>query len=113
MGELEPAALGLPIMTGPYTFNAEDIAEMLQDAGAAVQVEDTPSLAEAATRLLSDPALRKERGDAGRRFASKLAGFISRPGAIYLGALPPALSAWLGNTVFGAAGLFVLWKARK
>lgn len=31
----------------------------------------------------------------------------------YKGALPPALSAWLGNIVFGAAGLFVLWKARK
>jgi lipopolysaccharide export system permease protein len=31
----------------------------------------------------------------------------------YKGALPPALSAWLGNIVFGAAGLFVLWRARK
>ena len=31
----------------------------------------------------------------------------------YKGALPPALSAWMGNIVFGAAGLFVLWKARK
>jgi len=31
----------------------------------------------------------------------------------YKGALTPVLSAWMGNIVFGAAGLFVLWKARK
>jgi 3-deoxy-D-manno-octulosonic-acid transferase len=85
---LEPAALGLPIMTGPYTFNAEDIAEMLQDAGAAVQVEDTPSLAEAATRLLSDPALRKERGDAGRRIVAENRGALER----LMGLLEPLLA---------------------
>jgi lipopolysaccharide export system permease protein len=31
----------------------------------------------------------------------------------YNGTLPPALSAWMGNAVFGMAGLFVLWKAKK
>jgi len=31
----------------------------------------------------------------------------------YKGALTPVLSAWMGNIVFGAAGLFVLWKAKK
>jgi len=31
----------------------------------------------------------------------------------YKGTLPPLLSAWMGNMVFGVAGAFVLWKAKK
>jgi lipopolysaccharide export system permease protein len=31
----------------------------------------------------------------------------------YKGTLPPALSAWMGNIVFGIAGAVVLWKAKK
>lgn len=31
----------------------------------------------------------------------------------YKGSLSAALSAWLGNIVFGVAGIFVLWKAKK
>jgi lipopolysaccharide export LptBFGC system permease protein LptF len=31
----------------------------------------------------------------------------------YKGSLPPALAAWLGNILFGAAGVVVLWKAKK
>ena len=31
----------------------------------------------------------------------------------YKGTLPPLLAAWMGNIVFGLAGLFVLWKAKK
>jgi lipopolysaccharide export system permease protein len=31
----------------------------------------------------------------------------------YKGSLPPALSAWMGNIIFGVAGVFVLWKAKK
>jgi len=31
----------------------------------------------------------------------------------YKGTLPPLLAAWMGNIVFGLAGLSVLWKAKK
>jgi lipopolysaccharide export system permease protein len=31
----------------------------------------------------------------------------------YKGSLPPAIAAWMGNIVFGIAGIFVLWKAKK
>ena len=85
---LEPAALGLPIMTGPYTFNAEDIAEMLQEAGAAVPVDDSRGLADAAAALLSDPALRQERGDAGRRIVAENRGALQR----LMGLLEPLLA---------------------
>ena len=85
---LEPAALGLPIMTGPYTFNAEDIAEMLQEAGAAIQVDNAEALAEAVKALLSDPARRRECGDAGRRIVAENRGALER----LMGLLQPLLA---------------------
>jgi 3-deoxy-D-manno-octulosonic-acid transferase len=75
---LEPAAMGLPILTGPYTFNAEDIAEMLQEAGAAFQVADADGLCEQISALLSDPALRDRCGDAGRRIVAENRGALAR-----------------------------------
>jgi 3-deoxy-D-manno-octulosonic-acid transferase len=37
---LEPAALGLPIVTGPHLFNTEDIAEMFSSVGASLLVRN-------------------------------------------------------------------------
>ncbi len=37
---LEPAALGMPALTGPHNFNAPDIAEMLMERGATVMAQD-------------------------------------------------------------------------
>jgi 3-deoxy-D-manno-octulosonic-acid transferase len=75
---LEPAALGLPILTGPYTFNAEDIAEMMRESGAAIEVSDADSLAEAATAVLADPGVRAERGAAGQRIVAENRGALDR-----------------------------------
>jgi 3-deoxy-D-manno-octulosonic-acid transferase len=75
---LEPAALGLPILAGPYTFNAEDIAEMLQEAGAATEVNDADSMARAVAEILADPALRAERGAAGQRIVAENRGALER-----------------------------------
>jgi 3-deoxy-D-manno-octulosonic-acid transferase len=50
---LEPAALGLPVLTGPYNFNAADVARMFLERGAALQVEDAEQLHAALSRLLS------------------------------------------------------------
>ena len=55
---LEPAALGLPILTGPYNFNAADVARMFLERGAALQVEGAEQLYAALARLLSQPAER-------------------------------------------------------
>ena len=62
---LEPAALGKPIITGPYTFNAESIAAMLLDGGAASQVSDAGEMAERIGELLGDPVLRDRCGAIG------------------------------------------------
>jgi 3-deoxy-D-manno-octulosonic-acid transferase len=59
---LEPAALRLPMITGPHTPNAEDIAELLQKGGASTVVHDADSLATAVSELLGDEAERHRRG---------------------------------------------------
>lgn len=75
---LEPAAMGLPILTGPYTFNAEDIAEMLQEAKAAFQIADAQELSQQVSALLSDPALRARCGQAGRQTVADNRGALAR-----------------------------------
>lgn len=59
---LEPAALGIPVITGPHQSNAQEIATLLLKAGAALQVGDAAQLAQALQRLLSDAATRARVG---------------------------------------------------
>jgi 3-deoxy-D-manno-octulosonic-acid transferase len=62
---LEPAALALPVLTGPHTFNAEEIASMLIEVGAASVVRNSAELADGLLRYLRDPVLRRRDGGAG------------------------------------------------
>jgi 3-deoxy-D-manno-octulosonic-acid transferase len=64
---LEPASLGLPILTGPHLFNAEDIAEMFAEQGASRVVTDEAELAAALERLFADEEARREMGERARR----------------------------------------------
>lgn len=63
---LEPAALGVPILTGPHNFNSAEIARLLSARGAAQTVKDSPELAERLRQLLRDPAERARMAEAGR-----------------------------------------------
>ncbi|MBS0421863.1 MAG: lipid IV(A) 3-deoxy-D-manno-octulosonic acid transferase [Proteobacteria bacterium] len=63
---LEPAALGLPIVTGPYNGNSADIAKLLIDRGAAEVVHDANELGGRVSSLLSDPDERARIGAVGR-----------------------------------------------
>jgi 3-deoxy-D-manno-octulosonic-acid transferase len=63
---LEPAALGVPILTGPYTANAADIARLLSGQGAAEIVHNPAELAARLAGLLQDPAARARMGNAAR-----------------------------------------------
>ncbi len=75
---LEPAALGLPVLTGPYQSNGQDIARLLLQQGAALQVADARELAAALTRLLADPAARQRIGAIGRHIVESNRGSVAR-----------------------------------
>ena len=75
---LEPAALGLPVLTGPYTANGREIAQLLLAQGAALQVADARELAHAVSRLLADPAERQRMGAIGRQIVESNRGSVAR-----------------------------------
>jgi 3-deoxy-D-manno-octulosonic-acid transferase len=75
---LEPAALGVPVLTGPYQSNGKDIARMLVEQGAALQVADARELAAALSRLLADPEERRRMGAIGRHIVESNRGSVAR-----------------------------------
>lgn len=75
---LEPAALGLPVLTGPHTFNAVEVARLLQEAGAVGTVHGVPDLAASVLALLRDPAERERIGAIGRAAVERNRGALAR-----------------------------------
>ena len=63
---LEPASLGVPIVTGPHHFHAPEILRLFLEAGAAAVVSDAATLAAAVEGYLGDGALCRRSGAAGR-----------------------------------------------
>ncbi|MHA3026452.1 lipid IV(A) 3-deoxy-D-manno-octulosonic acid transferase [Chromohalobacter israelensis] len=62
---LEPAALGVPVLTGPHLANFEDIAATLREAQALREVDDAAALGDALVALADDPEARRGLGAAG------------------------------------------------
>jgi len=75
---LEPAALGVPVITGPSWSNGAEIAQLLLREGAALEVADAQELAAALARLLGDPELRRRMGASGRRVVEANRGSVGR-----------------------------------
>jgi 3-deoxy-D-manno-octulosonic-acid transferase len=75
---LEPAALGLPILTGPNTYNAEGIARLLIEVGAAHTVHDAEELGASVAGLLRDPEARRSSGECGRATIEANRGALER-----------------------------------
>jgi 3-deoxy-D-manno-octulosonic-acid transferase len=86
---LEPAALGVPVITGPHTQNGPQIARLLIEAGGALEVADGVALAAAAGRLLADPAVRERMGESARSFVEAHRGSLAR----LLALIEPLLAA--------------------
>jgi 3-deoxy-D-manno-octulosonic-acid transferase len=63
---LEPASLGVPILTGPNNFNSEEIARLLIARGAAEVVHNAHELGERVSALFADRAARERMAAAGR-----------------------------------------------
>jgi 3-deoxy-D-manno-octulosonic-acid transferase len=85
---LEPAALGMPVLSGPEQFNSPELARALSDAGALTIVHDAAGLASALERLLADPEARATQGAAGRAAIAANRGALERVLAL-IARLPP------------------------
>jgi 3-deoxy-D-manno-octulosonic-acid transferase len=75
---LEPAALGVPVITGPHQSNGRDVAQLMLREGAALQVADAAELAAALLRLFADPQERRRIGAAGRHAVEANRGSVGR-----------------------------------
>ena len=89
---LEPAVLGLPILSGPHTQNAQDVAELLQECGALRIVRSSEELAQRTGQWFDEPALARAAGAQGLatvaqsrgavdRLVTMIEPLLSRPGA--------------------------------
>jgi 3-deoxy-D-manno-octulosonic-acid transferase len=85
---LEPAALGLPVLTGPSHFNGKEIAQLLLTRGAALQVESAQDLAAVLVRLLDDPQMRERLGLIGKEIVAANRGSVARLLALIEPSLP-------------------------
>ena len=75
---LEPAALGIPVITGPHQSNGKDIAQLLLQAGGVIEVADAAELAQTVRSLLADPERRLRIGAGGRQVVEANRGSVAR-----------------------------------
>lgn len=86
---IEPAALGLPVLTGPSLFNFQRVSELLVASGGMQVVADQQELALAVCHLLQDEPERKKRGalskaevernqGSAERLVTQLSGLLTR-----------------------------------
>ncbi|PIV32463.1 MAG: 3-deoxy-D-manno-octulosonic acid transferase, partial [Lysobacterales bacterium CG02_land_8_20_14_3_00_62_12] len=75
---LEPAAVAVPILVGPNTFNFAEITESLIHQGAAIRVANAVELGDAVARLFADPAARQRMGTAALTAMQSERGAVAR-----------------------------------
>ncbi len=75
---LEPAALSLPVISGPHVFNAPDIAQKLADRDALRYVYSADELGEVVLELLQHPEERTRQGTAAHAVVQESAGALVR-----------------------------------
>ncbi|MFA5679010.1 MAG: lipid IV(A) 3-deoxy-D-manno-octulosonic acid transferase [Pseudomonas sp.] len=75
---LEPAALGIPVLSGPHRFNFVEISQLLEQAGALVEVQDAATMAEKVACWLSDAQRREQAGTAGQAVVKANQGALER-----------------------------------
>ena len=75
---LEPAALSVPVLVGPYTFNFEEITDSLIEQGGAERVPDADQLGPDVLQLLLDGGKREQMGQAAQRVFERERGAVQR-----------------------------------
>ncbi|MFC3093793.1 3-deoxy-D-manno-octulosonic acid transferase [Alteromonas sediminis] len=79
---LEPAAMSLPVLMGPHTYNNPVICQTLIEAKALRIVRDSEALTHALTGLLQDPDAARAQGQAGKQVLLSNQGAVAKSLAI-------------------------------
>lgn len=75
---LEPAALALPVLTGPHNFNSADVARALIERAGVLEVRTAEELAATLALLFDDGTKRARQGAAGQAFVIENRGALQR-----------------------------------
>ncbi len=86
---LEPAALGIPVLVGPHTFNFSEITSLLLDRGGALRVSDAADLTREVAMLRRDCDARVAMGAAAERLVLENRGALRRTLEIIRTTAPP------------------------
>ncbi len=90
---LEPAVLGLPVLSGPSTQSAQEVADLLADSGALLLVPDAEGLSARLVELFDDPVAAAALGERGRLAVAQSRGAVER----LVGMVEPLLSSPAGE----------------
>ena len=75
---MEPASLGLPIISGQYTYNFTEVTQLLTENDALVVVYNAEELAKEVCAMLSDANHRHNMGEKGRKVIEENKGNLKR-----------------------------------
>jgi 3-deoxy-D-manno-octulosonic-acid transferase len=75
---LEAAAVGVPVIFGPYMMNFDEISRNLLAAGGGVQIDTPDLLAEWVARFLQEPSLALDYGQKGKSFVENNRGALDQ-----------------------------------
>ena len=75
---LEPAVLGLPMLSGPHNHNAQDVADLFEQCGALRIVRSKEELAQKTCDWFDDPARGRADGERGRQAVAQSRGAVTR-----------------------------------
>ena len=68
---LEPARLGVPVVTGPHIFNAAELYDEMFACDAAIPAADAETLTRHLKGLMANPQIRLQMSDAGLAYAAR------------------------------------------
>ena len=75
---LEPAALGLPVISGPHLFNFQSVSELLLEVNGMLVVHSSDALAMEVTALFANPQLAVEMGCRAKDVVNQNRGALER-----------------------------------
>jgi 3-deoxy-D-manno-octulosonic-acid transferase len=81
---IEPAALGLPVLSGPSLYNFQAVSDLLREQRGLVVVPDEAALAREVVKLLQQPEEARVMGERAKQVVAGNQGATERLGALIL-----------------------------